>query len=146
MPLNLLKMAVGIDDVAHLEAVQRRRLDEAERDRKVRELRHVTRNTPRRSAEVLDGGSLYWIVKGLIRVRQRILRLDRIVREDGKPRCAIILDPKLVHIQPRRHRPMQGWRYLEADAAPPDGAAPMDTDLSAMPAEMAAELRELGLL
>jgi len=146
MPLNLLKMAVGIDDVAHLAEVQQRRLEQAEQDRGVRELRHVTRHMPRRSAEILEGGSIYWIVKGLIPVRQRILRLDRVVGEDGKSRCGIILDPEMIHVRPRRHRPMQGWRYLEAGDAPPDGAAPTDADLSAMPAEMAAELRELGLL
>ena len=89
---------------------------------------------------------MYWIVKGLIRVRQPILRFEPVTREDGKPRCGIILDPELVPVEPRRHRPMQGWRYLEADRAPADGGASDQDDLSELPMEMARELRELGLL
>lgn len=145
MPLHLLKMAVGIDDIAHLAAVQRRRVEQAERERGVAELRHVTRHKPRREEEVLDGGSLYWIVKGTIQVRQRILRFDPVTGRDGGRRCGIILDPALVTTMPRPHRPMQGWRYLDPANAPPDGDVPYEV-IADMPPEMARELRELGLL
>ena len=143
MALHLLKLAVGIEGVEHLQAVQ-----EARRRRTGR-LVHVTRFTPRRAGEILDGGSLYWVIKHRIRVRQRILRFDR--HEDpaaGKAKCAIVLDPELIATDPVHRRPHQGWRYLEAADAPHDlgpvGAAGPPED--SFPPEMAAELRELGLL
>lgn len=145
MPLNLLKMAVGVDDIPHLASLQRRRLEQARTEGGAEELRHVTRHTPRRAAEIIDGGSIYWIVKGFIQVRQRILRFDPVTGRDGTPKCAIILDPELVPTTPRPHRPMQGWRYLTADNAPPDGADLYD-EAPDLPPQMARELRELGLL
>ena len=121
MTLHLVKMAVGIEDVAQLAAVQRRRLEEASRARSggVATVPHRTRHMPRRAAEVLDGGSLYWVIKGAVRARQRILRLERRMGRDGRRRCEIGLDPELVETVHRPCRPFQGWRYLEpADAAP----------------------------
>lgn len=145
MALHLLKMSVGIDDIPHLASVQRQRLEQARQDRGVAELRHVTRHTPRRAAEVLDGGSIYWIIKGFIQVRQRILRFDPVTGRDGVPRCGIILHQELVPTEARRHRPMQGWRYFPADNTPPDGTLVYE-EAPDMPPEMARELRELGLL
>lgn len=145
MALNLLKMAVGVDDIAHLASLQRGRLEQARTEGRAAELRHVTRHRPRRAAEILDGGSIYWIIKGFIQVRQRILRLDPVTGSDGVPRCAIILGHDLVPTTPRPHRPMQGWRYLAADSAPPDGSA-LYAEAPELPPKMARELRELGLL
>lgn len=145
MPLHLRKMAVGIEDVSHLAAVQQQRIDQARIERGVEELRHVTRHMPRRAAQVLDGGSIYWVVKGFIRVRQPIQRFDRVTGRDGSPRCGIILDPVLVPTELTTHRPFQGWRYLEDAHAPADGMPTVD-DVPDLPPEMARELRALGLL
>ena len=143
MPLHLLKLAVGIEGLDHLRTVQAARLQRAGR------LVHVTRFTPRRAGEVLDGGSLYWVIKHRIRVRQRILRFDRHESAAaGKAKCAIVLDPELVATDPVRRRPHQGWRYLE-DADAPRDLGPVgvgEPPEEACPPEMAAELRELGLL
>lgn len=147
MTVHLLKMAVGIESVDHLRAVQRRRLAEARKAGGTGDLRHFTRNMPKRDAEVLDGGSIFWAIKGYVRVRQRIAGLERVTREDGRKRCAFILDPELVPTVLQPQKPIQGWRYLEPEAAPADLAdsAASDAD-SAMPPEMAAELRALGLI
>lgn len=145
MPLHLRKLAVGIEDVSHLASVQQQRIAQARSERSVEELRHVTRHMPRRANQVLDGGSIYWVVKGFIRARQNILRFDRVPGHDGTPRCGIILDPDLVPTQLSPHRAFQGWRYLEDGQAPPDGTPTID-DAPDMPPEMARELRALGLL
>ena len=145
MPLHMVKMAVGIDSLDHLAAVQklRRATLKAERGKPI--LIHKTRNYPKRAEEILAGGSMYWIVKGFVRVRQRILGLERAKDAEGKPRCEIRLDPKLVRIVPMAHKPMQGWRYLEDRDVPKDLAGRGDA-AAEMPPEMLAELRKLGLL
>jgi hypothetical protein len=74
--------------------------------------RHVTRMWPKRADEVLNGGSLYWVFKGLVLCRQRILRLDEVDRGDGITRCGIVLDPEVVRVTATPRRPFQGWRYL----------------------------------
>lgn len=145
MTVHLLKLCVGTDSIAELEAWHGERRARAERLGEAFVLRHVTRSRPRRADEVLDGGSLYWIIKGLIQVRQPITDLVDVTRDDGTPACAIILAPDLVPVHPRAHRAFQGWRYLEAADAPRDlesGAAVP----SELPAHLAAELRDLGLL
>lgn len=140
-PLHLVKLAVGIRDVAHLREVQRRRLREsAERPPR---LRHRTRNRPVRAEEVLAGGSMYWVVRGVVAVRQRILGFEEDPAHDGRKPCAIVLDPELVATEPRPHRPFQGWRYLDPGRAPPDRRGRVPDDL---PAAMERDLRELGLL
>lgn len=106
---------------------------------------HVTRSFPRRSAEILPGGSIYWVIKGKMCARQLIEEFVEVEREDGKTYCGIVMRPGLIPVLEKRHRPFQGWRYLEAADAPPDlpsGDNPEET----MPTEMAEELRHLGLL
>ena len=141
--LNLLKLAVGIDGVDHLRAVQAARLWRNGR------LVHVTRFRPRRAEEILAGGSMYWVIRHRIRVRQRILALDPHETEGGgKPKCAIVLDPELIATDPVHRRPHQGWRYLAGDAAPRDigPVGTVEAREDTFPPEMAAELRTLGLL
>ena len=144
MTVNLIKLAVGIDSFSHLQQRQAARLSEAAGSSEPR-LRHLTRSTPRRADEILDGGSIYWVIKRSIRARQRIVNIDKTVNHKGMPRCALILDPELVPVQARPCRPFQGWRYLEQKDAPVDALGFQD-DADALPAEMAEELRELGLL
>jgi len=138
MALHLLKLSVGSESVDTMARWQAGRLA------RTGELFHETRNFPRRADEILDGGSIYWIIKGFVCVRQGIVGLERRADEERGRFCRIVLDPELVptEIQPRR--PHQGWRYLEADDAPPDARHAALAEEP--PPEMVAELRELGLL
>jgi hypothetical protein len=138
--VHLIKMAVGIDDLDHLiEHRRRRRASEGEGPCLIR-----TRHGPRRDAEVLDGGSIYWVIKGLIRVRQRVLGIVAGTDADGRPCCVLELDHDLMPTEPQPHRPFQGWRYLAPKDAPPDrqGAGMQDE----LPPALVRELRSLGLL
>ncbi|HEY8612082.1 MAG TPA: DUF1489 domain-containing protein, partial [Roseomonas sp.] len=112
--LHLIKLAVGPKDVAAMERGQ------ALRARGPEGLRHVTRMTPKRAPEILEGGSIYWVVAGVLRVRQRILAIEPVRRADGTAATALILQPGLVPVHPRPVKAFQGWRYLAAEVAPPD--------------------------
>ncbi len=103
MTLNLLKLAVGADSIADLEGFQANR-----RGR----LAHVTRMVPRRAEDLLDGGSLYWVIKGQIAVRQRLEAIEPFTDADGIGRCRLVLDRTVVRVRPRPFRAFQGWRYL----------------------------------
>jgi hypothetical protein len=142
--LNLIKLCVGIADPGHLARVQKQRLREAAAAGRPRRLAHITRNTPRRTAALLDGGSLYWVIKGRIMVRQRLLGIETGQDEEGRKTCRLLLDETHIMTEPRRHRAFQGWRYLAADEAPPD--LPADDGARNLPPELASELRDLGLI
>lgn len=145
MTVHLIKLAVGIDSLADLADRQALRLAESEAAGTGAVLRHLTRSTPRRAAEILDGGSIYWVIRRAIRARQRIVGIDTAVNRHGQPRCALILDRDLVPVRAQPCRPFQGWRYLEVADAPADTIGGQD-ESTEMPAEMAEELRDLGLL
>ncbi len=114
--VNIVKLCVGTDDVRELiDWQQSRRAQTADGLP-----RHVTRMFPKRAGEVLNGGSLYWVIKGVILARQRILRLDEVRGKDGILRCALVLDPDLRRTEPVPRRPFQGWRYLEPAETPRD--------------------------
>jgi hypothetical protein len=146
MTVHLLKMAVGIESVSHLAARQRLRIIRPPVGAATPPyVTHVTRHTPKRAGELLDGGSLYWVIGRQLRARQAVVGIERLPGADGRARCELWLDPTVVRTVPRPHRAFQGWRYLAASDAPPDlDAAP--AGLTEMPAEMVAELRLLGLL
>ncbi len=139
MALHLRKLCVGVEKVEQLEQYQARRLKRGGR------LRHDTRMMPKRRDEILAGGSLYWVIKGLMQVRQPILDITAEVDAEGRGFARLHLAPELVRLVPRAQRPFQGWRYLEAANAPPDLAAAGAGD-DDLPAEMQAELRALGIL
>ncbi len=145
MTVHLIKMAVGVDDVRHLAHIQAGRLRQARERGEAAVLRHYTRHTPRRSAELTDGGSLYWVIKGFIRVRQEIRAVERSVDAEGRPSCALVLDPGLVRTSLQVCRPFQGWRYLGAENAPADLSL-LAEKTDGVPQELAAELRHLGRL
>ena len=138
--LHLLKLCVGAESVEDLLDWQRTH----PAPYPTGERRHVTRMWPKREAEVLAGGSLYWVVKGVILCRQRILRLDEIAGADGIRRCGIVLDPEVVRTEAAPRRPFQGWRYLEPKDAPRDLPKAREAD-TALPEEMALALAEIGL-
>lgn len=147
MPLHIVKLCVGADSIEDLAAWQKSRLAAQKRAGATPRLFHTTFQTPKRQAEVLDGGSLYWVIKGVIQVRQRIVGFDQGQKENGPPCCLLLLDPALIATRPVPRRAFQGWRYLTADDAPADltGKAARD-DLAAMPPAMRKELASLGLL
>lgn len=141
--INLVKLCVGTESVADLETWQSLRAERnlaAGRDARTC---HVTRMWPRRSAELLDGGSLYWVFRGLILARQPITGLEERTGEDGIRRCAIILDPLLVRTAPQPRRPFQGWRYLRPEDAPADIG---QSDSADLPPELLMELAAVGVL
>ena len=139
MTLHILKLSVGVETVEQIEALQR------ERRKRHGEVFHRTFQVPTKLDELLDGGSMYWVIKGFVRARQRLLRIDQLAPPvDGK-RCAFVLEPELVRTELQARRPHQGWRYLRPQDAPRD-LRPGETGDAALPPELAAELRALGLL
>ena len=143
--VHLIKLCVGIDTVRQLEEFRALRREEYWRQGLEQVDVHVTRNAPRRAEEVLDNGSLYWVIRRQIRVRQRILRIEELRDDEGGRRCGLVLDPALVRTEPRAFRPFQGWRYFKPEDAPADLAGASD-DTDDMPEDMRRELRTLGLL
>ena len=107
--------------------------------------RHVTRMWPKRADEVLNGGSLYWVFKGLVLCRQPILRLDEVTGQDGIARCGIVLDPAVIRVAPTPKRPFQGWRYLPPEDAPRDLPKGRESE-EPLPQSLQNALSEIGLL
>ncbi len=146
MTLHLVKLCVGAASVEDLAAWQTARLAERRRKDKTARIVHATFQTPKRAEDLLDGGSLYWVIKGVIQVRQRIVGLSEGVRDNGAACCNIELDDPLVAVRPTPRRAFQGWRYLSADDAPADLAGRGDKGLAQMPERLRRELAELGLI
>ena len=147
MPLHLIKLCVGCDSIEDLAAWQAERLRARRRagEKKPR-LYHRTFQTPKRRAELLDGGSLYWVIKGLVQVRQPLLDIAEGRKDDGTPCCLLILANALVAVRPTPRRAFQGWRYLDPGEAPADLKQSAAHNLVAMPPKLKKQLAELGLL
>ena len=107
--------------------------------------RHITRMWPKRGADLLEGGSIYWVIKGFLQCRQKILRLDEMIGEDGVRRCSIVLDPVIVLTTKVKKRPFQGWRYFYADEAPAD-LRKRSTKEQPIPASLAGALSDIGVI
>ena len=140
--VNLIKLSVGTESVEDLAAWQAMRRKTVYKDGLNR---HVTRMWPKREAEILNGGSIYWVIKGTIQCRQRIIRLDEVIGEDGIRRCAIVTEPEIIRTQSALKRPFQGWRYLPQSDAPldlPEARQSEDT----LPVELNRALAEIGVL
>lgn len=144
MSLNLLKLCVGCESVEDLEEWIGQRLDQRRRAGEPAEQWHTTRMVPTRSAELCDGGSLYWVIKGNVQCRQRLLEVRPFVDAEGISRCHLVLDPEVVRTQWQPRRAFQGWRYLQQKDAPADLGK--DDGVSEMPLKLRKELAELGLL
>lgn len=142
--LHMVKLSVGSESVESLEEWQAERCAERKAAGLDSRPRHVTRMTPKRQAELLAGGSIFWVIKRNIVARQRILALDPVTGEDGISRCAIILDPKLVKTEHRPKRPFQGWRYLKPEDAPADLSEDGEV-LADMPGAMREALASFGV-
>lgn len=145
MPLHLVKLCVGAKSIADLENWIAERLDEQRRAGQPVEQRHTTRMVPKRRTELLEGGSLFWVIKGQIAVRQVLLDVRAFTDEAGIGRCHLVMDLKLVEVDPRPRRPFQGWRYLDHTDAPPDLGSDL-AHMAGLPEPLRRELRELGLI
>jgi hypothetical protein len=141
--LHLIKLCVGVESLEELARWQKQRLAEKKKKGQKPELVHITRQTPKRAAELLDGGSLYWVIKGQIAARQELLEL-RAVKREGVPHCGLVYDRKLVPVIRRSRAAFQGWRYLDGTDAPVDvGTA---KGAKGLPEALQQELAALGLL
>lgn len=139
--VNLIKLSVGsesYDDIAAWQSTRRAQTSDGYP-------RHVTRMWPKRQDEILKGGSIYWVIKGVVTCRQRIIRLDEVIGEDGIRRCAIVSDPTLIRVQGALKRPFQGWRYLKASDAPLDLPKGRKAE-EPLPVELNRALAEIGVL
>ncbi len=142
MPLHILKLCVGCDSVEDLEDWIRARVKDK---RGGGEHKHRTRMVPKRAEDVLDGGSLYWVIRGNVQVRQRITGIRPFRDTDGVQRCHIVLDPETIATEWQPRRAFQGWRYLKPDDAPRDLGADRAA-LRELPPELRRDLADLGLL
>jgi hypothetical protein len=138
MAVNLLKLAAGVTDLAELKALQK------ERKKERGFYAFYTRNMPKREAEILDGGSVYWVIKGQIQARQRIKGFSPIINSNGRPAVLVAFEAKITPTQWQPRRPFRGWRYLEENEVPKDD--PKGAQTKGLSPKMAAELRELGLI
>lgn len=139
--VHLIKLSVGsetVDDLAAWQATKRAQAPDGLP-------RHVTRMWPKREKDILQGGSIYWVIKGLIQCRQKVDRLDEYIGSDGIRRCAIVLEPELIRTQTSLKRPFQGWRYLQVSDAPPDLPKGRATE-EPLPVELNKALAEIGVL
>jgi hypothetical protein len=146
MPLHLLKLCVGCDSVQDLDDWIKQRLKEKKKKGEKPEHTHTTRMVPKRADELVDGGSLYWVIRGEILCRERLIAIRPFTDKDGIGRCRLVMQPKVIAVSPRPMRPFQGWRYLKPDSAPPDLGKTTAKGVASMPEPMRRELRDLGLL
>lgn len=146
MTLHLKKLCVGVESPEQLEGWMPQRLDRAERELGRRVLWHVTRQVPKRAPEIVDGGSLYWVMNGRLRARQPIHDLREIRDSEGRRACVIELAPELIRVSATPHRPFQGWRYLSPEDAPADVVSGERDPAADMPEWMVRELQDLGVL
>ena len=139
----MLKLCVGAESIADLNRYMDERRAAHKRLGLAYEALHTTRMVPKRIDELLDGGSLYWVIKGHIMARQRLTAIRPFKADDGITRCDLVMDAEVVPVQPRPCRPFQGWRYLKSEEAPLDLGASASVE---MPEELRRELAALGLL
>jgi hypothetical protein len=139
--IHLIKLAVGVRDVAHLAEIQ------AARRTKNPPLRHQTRNMPKRGAEICAGGSIYWVINRAIQARQLVTDIIPDTWDDGSRCAGLVLDPVIVRVAARAMKPFQGWRYLDAKDAPPDVAREGDiSGIDTLPEPLRLALTHLALL
>jgi hypothetical protein len=146
MVLHLLKLCVGCNSIADLEMWIEQERQHSRRRGAVFQQRHTTRMYPKRAAEIIGQGSLYWVIKSQIACRQTILDIEQFVGPDGISRCDLVMGKDVIPVAPRPYRPFQGWRYLDAKDAPRDLVFGQDGNAPVMPETMRRELASLGLL
>jgi hypothetical protein len=145
MALHLIKLCVGCDSIEDLDEWIDERLRAARKAGRKPEHAHVTRMIPKRAAELLDGGSLYWVIRGNVQVRQRLLDVRPFRDGEGIQRCKLVLESRTVPTDWQPRRAFQGWRYLLAKEAPRD-LGDARSGLRQLPPELRRDLADLGLL
>lgn len=145
MALHMIKLCVGADSLQDLRDWVAERSMTAMAAGLDPHSTHTTRMVPKRVEELLDGGSLYWVIKGQVLARQKLLDIRTFTGGDGIQRCDLLLGPEVIETAPQPRRAFQGWRYLKAEDVPRD-LGNLGADLSAMPEDLRRELAELGLL
>jgi hypothetical protein len=146
MALNLIKLCVGADSIKDLEDWIKLKLKEKRKRGEKPEHIHRTRMVPKRAEELIDGGSLYWVIRGEVAAREKIIAIEPFRDKDGIGRCRLVMQPKVIAVSPRPMRPFQGWRYLADDSVPLDLGKAAAGTIAAMPEPLRRELRDLGLL
>lgn len=146
MTVHLVKLCVGTETIGDLEHWVKRRTSDNAKSGQGRVHDHITRMYPRRIEDLLDGGSIYWVIKGMIKVRQKLVGFENCTGADGIKRCRFLIDPPLITTQPHPRRAFQGWRYLTTDDAPADTISGTSLGKQGPPPALNAELAALGLL
>jgi len=145
MPLHLIKLAVGCESFKELKGWVAERMRTAKSKGLPRHHIHITRMTPKRVDEILEGGSLYWVIRGEIAAREKIIAIEPFRDKDGIGRCRLVMQPKVIGVMPRPMRAFQGWRYFEPGDAPQDiGSA--GAGVADLPSRCVANCADLGLL
>jgi len=145
MTLHLVKLCVGAASIEDLGAWQQGRLADQRKAGQRPRLFHATHQTPKRQSELLNGGSLFWVIKGVIQARQCLVGFEDGHKPDGSRCCLLLLDTELIPVRPVPRRAFQGWRYLDGDDAPAD-LGRGDKRLAKLPPKMRRDLVELGLI
>ena len=145
MALHLIKLCVGCDSVKELDEWIREKLRDRKKRGLSREHMHKTRMVPKRADELRDGGSLYWVIRGEVMCRQRLLDVRPFVDKGGIGRCHLVLGPEVIETSVQPKRAFQGWRYYPEDDRPRD-LHTLGEGIAEMPADLRLELSELGLL
>ncbi|MDG3578706.1 DUF1489 family protein [Rhizobium sp. YJ-22] len=144
MALHLLKLCVGADTIEDLrDWVSRRSMAAMAAGFEPHSI-HTTRMIPKQAEALLDGGSLYWVIKGQVQARQKLLDLRSVTGADGITRCELLLGPEVIETALQPRRPFQGWRYLKPEDAPVDLSSMGDA--ADLPDHLRRELSDLGLL
>ena len=142
--LHLIKLCVGADSIEDLTGWIAERLAAQKKAGIKPEQFHTTRMVPKRIEELIPGGSLYWVIKGVILARQRIVGLEKVDGTDGIQRCALVLDAEVIRTEAAARRPFQGWRYLDPAESPRDLPKGRERE-DALPPSLAQALAEIGL-
>ncbi|MBY0559098.1 DUF1489 domain-containing protein [Hyphomicrobium sp.] len=145
MTLHLVKLCVGASTIEDLAAWQTEHRPYKTHDGK-RCVYHRTFQSPKRTSELLDGGSIYWVMKGVILVRQKLVGFEDGTKDDGTPCCLLLFAPPLIPVRPTPRRAFQGWRYLDASDAPPDLTRGKSDQIASMPADLRKKLADLCLI
>lgn len=143
MAIHLQKLSVGSESIATLQDWQKMVVRRRAKKGLSPHHQHVTRMFPKQKEALLDGGSIYWVIKGLIQCRNEIVDLEETQTKDGRKACAIVMDPNLIAVVPTPKRPFQGWRYLKVEDAPADLG--LINGAGDLPPELRAKLVNLGV-
>jgi len=143
MVMHLVKLCVGVSSVEQLETWRTQEIARHQANSEPELIAHVTRMMPTKKDEIEAGGSLYWVIGGVIQCRSEIVSLERIQGDDGIKRCAILMAPEIIRTAPAPKRPFQGWRYLKPEDAPRDLTGP-GSEGEGLPEDLRAKLMEIG--